>query len=122
MEWRLGRQFKTLTSYCHVINNTFWSLPLGHGPPTRPDTNLFRYFLFSLLAPSDCRKKCSCDKPPCLCSNGYALCVLRSIELKRERAILPVFANQFVDFALDLGRLISRAEPPVTSSSIPCSQ
>ena len=58
----LGRQFKTLTSYCHVINNTFWSLPLGHGLPTRPDTNLFRYFVFSM--PSHSRKKLSVTSHP----------------------------------------------------------
>ena len=88
-------------------------LDTGHRPDqTQTSSDIF----CSRSLPSDCQKKCSCDKPPCLCSNGYALCVLRSIELKRERAILPVFANQFVDFALDFGRLISRAEPPVDSS------
>ena len=54
---------------------TLLTTPSGHCRvdtgclPTRQDTNLFRYFLFSMPSCFSFTEKIICHKPPCLCSH-----------------------------------------------------
>ena len=107
VRWWSGGWAGSLKHLHHTA--TLLTTPSGHcrlDTGHQPDQTQTKQDIFcSRSLPSDCRKKCSCDKPPCLCSNGYALCVLRSIELKRERAILPVFCKPICWFRTWFGEI-----------------